>query len=130
PLPIFIPISAVFAGAFCARIMTLPLFADSPSFATLIMRAGFSLMAIAFAACAFAYSQTFYEPAAAPLRDAGLKLKTVSSSNALIVAADNGDPTLLYYAERKGWHFMEEDGIYNGEPKDSAQAIVDLDELR
>jgi len=36
----------------------------------------------------------------------------------------------LYYAERKGWHFLEKDGIYDGEPRDSAQAIVDLEELR
>ena len=36
----------------------------------------------------------------------------------------------MYYAERKGWHFLEKNGIYDGEPKDSAQAIVDLEELR
>jgi hypothetical protein len=36
----------------------------------------------------------------------------------------------LYYAERKGWHFLEKNGIYDGEPRDSAQAIIDLEELR
>jgi len=59
-----------------------------------------------------------------------LKLKNLTPAGALVVAADNGDPTVLYYAERKGWHFLEKNGIYNGEPKDSAQAIVDLEELR
>jgi len=57
-------------------------------------------------------------------------LKTISPANALVVAADNGDPTVFYYAEHKGWHFLEKDGIYNGEPIDSAQAIVDLEGLR
>lgn len=33
-------------------------------------------------------------------------------------------------AECKGWHFLEKDGIYAGEPKDGAQAIVDLEGLR
>ena len=64
------------------------------------------------------------------LRDAGLILNRISPPGALIVAADNGDPTLLYYARRKGWHFLEAAGIYNGEPRDSAQAIADLEELR
>src|SRR5205085_6200709 len=89
-----------------------------------------TLLAIVFGFSAFIYARKFYEPTAAPMRDAGLKLKTISPANALIVAADNGDPTVFYYAERKGWHFLEKDGIYNGEPIDSAQAIVDLENLR
>ncbi len=125
-----IPIFAAFAGAFCARVMALPAFADSSSFAALLMRASFSLVAIAFAACALAYSQILYEPAAAPFRDAGLKLKATTPTSALIAASDNGDPTVLYYAERKGWHFLEKNGIYDGEPRDSEQAIVDLEGLR
>jgi hypothetical protein len=64
------------------------------------------------------------------LRDAGLKLKASTPATALVAASDNGDPTVLYYAERKGWHFLEKNGIYDGEPRDSAQAIVDLEELR
>ena len=48
----------------------------------------------------------------------------------MIIAADTGDPTIFYYAERKGWHFLEEDGIYGGNPRDGQQAIVDLERLR
>jgi 4-amino-4-deoxy-L-arabinose transferase-like glycosyltransferase len=125
-----IPIGAALGGEACGWIMTRPIFARANSFAALVMRAGFSLVGIAFAACVFGYVQIFYEPSAGPLRDAGLKLKATTPSNALVVAADNGDPTVLYYAERKGWHFLEKDGIYNGEPKDGAQAIADLEELR
>jgi hypothetical protein len=47
----------------------------------------------------------------------------------LIVAADMGDPTIFYYAQRKGWHFLEKDAIYNGNPDDSQQAINDLERL-
>jgi hypothetical protein len=64
------------------------------------------------------------------LRDLGLELKTVTPRDGLIVAADNGDPTVFYYAERKGWHFLEQNGIVIGDPLDSAQAIVDLEQLQ
>jgi 4-amino-4-deoxy-L-arabinose transferase-like glycosyltransferase len=118
-----IPIAAAFAGAACVFVST--------KITSRTMKLALSiLLAVAFGLSAFAYTRRFYEPAAAPLRDAGLKLKTVTPPNALVVAADNGDPTVLYYAERKGWHFLEKDGIYDGEPKDSAQAIVDLEQLR
>jgi hypothetical protein len=41
-----------------------------------------------------------------------------------------GDPTIFYYSQRKGWHFLEEDGIYRGTPSDSQDAIVDLERLQ
>jgi hypothetical protein len=125
-----VPISAVFAGRFCARIMALPTFARPNSYPALFMRAGFSLVLIAFAACALAYVQILYSPEAAPFRGAGLELKKITPSDALIVAADDGNPTLFYYAERKGWHFPEKDGMWQGGPRDNEQAIVDLEKLR
>ena len=125
-----VPIFAAFAGAVCARVMSLSIFADPRSYAALFMRAAFSITLIAFAACALGYSKLFYEPTAAPMRDGGLVLKRITERNILVVAADNGDPTIFYYAERKGWHFLEAGGIYNGEPMNSAQAIVDLEALR
>jgi hypothetical protein len=41
-----------------------------------------------------------------------------------------GDPTIFYYARRKGWHFIERDAIYAGTPSDSQQATADLEQLR
>jgi 4-amino-4-deoxy-L-arabinose transferase-like glycosyltransferase len=125
-----VPIFAAFAGVACARVMSLSIFADARSYGALFMRAVFSIALIAFAACAFDYSKRFYKNTAAPMRDAGLVLKRIAEPNALIVAADNGDPTIFYYAERKGWHFLEVDGIYYGEPTRSAQAIVELETLQ
>ena len=88
------------------------------------------LLATLFGFLAFHYAQALYRPVAAQLRDAGMELKRTTPPNSLIVAADHGDPTIFYCAERKGWHFVETDGIYNGDPIDSRQAIDDLEELR
>ena len=118
-----IPIAAAFAGAACTFVGT-KISSRTMSIALSI------LLTISFSFSAFVYARGFYQPSAAPLRDSGLKLKTATPTSALVVAADNGDPTILYYAERKGWHFLEKNGIYDGEPRDSAQAIVDLEELR
>jgi 4-amino-4-deoxy-L-arabinose transferase-like glycosyltransferase len=118
-----IPIAAAFAGAACVFV--------GSKVASRAVKISFSiLLAVSFSFSAFLYARNFYQPSAAPLRDAGFKLKAITQSNTLVVAADNGDPTVLYYAERKGWHFLEKNGIYDGEPRDSAQAIVDLEELR
>jgi len=57
-------------------------------------------------------------------------LKKVTPPDALIVAADMGDPTIFYYGERKGWHFLERNAIYNGNPDDSDQAIENFQRLR
>jgi len=118
-----IPIAAVLAGGTCV-------FVGSKISSRVVKRSLSILLAALFSCFAFVYARGFYRPSAAPLRDAGLKLKAVTPSNALVAAADNGDPTVLYYAERKGWHFLEKNGIYDGEPRDSAQAIIDLEELR
>ncbi|PYK82621.1 MAG: hypothetical protein DME41_08880 [Verrucomicrobia bacterium] len=118
-----IPIAAVFAGVTCV-------FVGSKISSRVVKRSLSILLAALFSFSVFGYARGFYRPSAAPLRDAGLKLKAVTPSNALVAAADNGDPTVLYYAERKGWHFLEKNGIYDGEPRDSAQAIVDLEGLR
>jgi hypothetical protein len=48
----------------------------------------------------------------------------------LIVAVDGGNPAIFYYAKRKGWHFMEQSGIYGGNPRNGQQAIGDLERLR
>jgi hypothetical protein len=118
-----VPIFAAFAGATCALVAQT--IANRPLKVTL----AFALIAT-FGSLSFFYARSFYDPAARPLRDGGLALNRITPADALIVGADNGDPTLLYYAHRKGWHFLEKDGIYDGEPRDSAQAIVDLERLR
>jgi hypothetical protein len=119
-----VPIAAAFGGAGCA-------FVGSKISARKIKVALSSLLAALFAALAFAYVRPLYQsPSSVALRDLGLELNRMTPKNSLIAAADNGDPTVFYYAERKGWHFPEKEGIYNGEPRESAQAIADLEQLR
>ncbi len=89
-----------------------------------------ALLIVAFGASAFAYARPYFVPTATELRELGLELKATTPPDALVVAADEGDPTLLYYAERKGWHFPEKLGIFDGNPLDDAQLIANLDRLR
>jgi hypothetical protein len=118
-----VPIAAAFAGAACA-------FVASKISSRVIAVTLSILLVSSFTTLAFWYVQPFYQSSAAQLRDAGLELKKVTPPDALIVAADMGDPTIFYYAERKGWHFLETDAIYNGNPDDSEQAIENLERLR
>src|SRR5262245_1342639 len=118
-----VPIAAAFAGAgsaFVGSRISSRLAAITSSF----------VLAVTFLILAFIYVRPFYGSSASQLLDAGLELKKVTPPDALIVAADMGDPTIFHYAERKGWHFLENDSIYNGNPDDSEQAIENLERLR
>lgn len=118
------PIAAALAGAACAFIGTTFV---TRRFAQVMLSL---MLVLLFAILSYVYTRPFYEASAAQLRDAGLVLKKITPANALIVAADTGDPTIFYYAERKGWHFLEEDAVYGGNPSDSEEAIADLEQLR
>ena len=119
-----VPIAAALAGAACAFVGS-KISASRVAMMTLAIP-----LASSFASLAYFYVRPLYGSSAAELRDAGLELKKTTAADALIIAADTGDPTIFYYAERKGWHFLEEDGIYDGNPSDSEQAIADLERLR
>jgi 4-amino-4-deoxy-L-arabinose transferase-like glycosyltransferase len=118
----FVPIAAAFAGAACAFIGSK--ISSRVAAVTLSI-----LLAGSFAILAGIYVRPLYESSGAQLRDAGLELNKITAPDALIVAADMGNPTIFYYAKRKGWHFLEQRGIYGGNPKDSRQAIADLERL-
>jgi 4-amino-4-deoxy-L-arabinose transferase-like glycosyltransferase len=118
-----VPIAAALAGGTCASLAS-----KVPKRSVRITLS--TLLAGSFSILAFHYVRPFYQPSAAELRDLGLELRRTTPQNSLIVAADNGDPTIFYYAERKGWHFLEKNGIYDGDPGDNQQLIVDLEQLR
>jgi 4-amino-4-deoxy-L-arabinose transferase-like glycosyltransferase len=118
-----VPIAAAFAGAASA-------FLRSKISSRVVAVALSILLAGSFAILAFLYVRPLYESSAAQLRDAGVELNKLTASDALIVAVDGGNPTIFYYANRKGWHFLEQRGIYDGNPKNSQQAIADLERLR
>jgi 4-amino-4-deoxy-L-arabinose transferase-like glycosyltransferase len=114
----FVPIAAACAGAGCARLR--------PRLPRIVIGAIVAL----FLSNAALVTPKFFEPAAAQLRDLGLQLRAITPAHALIVAADDGDPTIFYYAERKGWHFLENHGVFYGNPLDDAQLIAGLEQLR
>jgi hypothetical protein len=118
-----VPIVSAIAGARCAAI-ALKIFNRAAKMALSILVAG------GFLLLAFVNGRSVYQPAAAQFRSAGLELKKITSPGSLTIAADNGNPTIFYYAERKGWHCPEKDGIWQGNPRDGDQAIVDLEQLR
>jgi len=118
-----VPIAAAFAGAGGA-------FIGSRISSRSVAITSSIVLAVTFLILAFVYVRPFYESSAAQLRDAGLELRKVTPTDSLIIAADMGDPTIFYYAERKGWHFPERAGIYNGTPDDSEQAMENLEKLR
>ncbi len=118
-----VPIAAALTGAACASLASK--ISERSVRITLSI-----LLASSFSILAFHYVRPFYQPSAAQLRDLGLELRRTIPENSLIVAADNGDPTIFYYAERKGWHFLEKNGIYDGNPSESQQLIGDLEQLR
>jgi Dolichyl-phosphate-mannose-protein mannosyltransferase len=118
-----VPIAAVFAGGACEWLR-------SRLESHRVVRALVAiLIASAFALSSYYCARPFYRPAMVSLRNLGLELKEATTPNALIVAADDGDPTVFYYAHRKGWHFPG-DGVYQGNPLDSAQLMANLERLR
>lgn len=118
-----VPIAAVFAGMFCDRIFNL--------FPRLLVRELFvGVVALLFGYISFLYALPFYTPASSDLYELALRVRDLTPAGAHIVAADGGDPTLFYYAHRKGWHFLEKNGIWQNLPRDSAAAISNLEDLR
>ncbi|MEY2525449.1 MAG: hypothetical protein QOE73_220, partial [Verrucomicrobiota bacterium] len=90
-----VPIAAAFAGMACAFL--------GSKLASRTLRMALSILLVTgFGILSFVYARPFYRPAAAQLRHAGFELKRITTPNSLIVAADNGDPTIFYYAERRG----------------------------
>ncbi len=120
---LFVPITAALAGAACA-------FLGSKISSRVVAITLSILVASSFGILSFLCVRPLYESSAAQLRDAGLELDKITAPDALIVAADTGDPTIFYYARRKGWHFLEKDGIYAGNPSDNHEANTNLEELR
>jgi 4-amino-4-deoxy-L-arabinose transferase-like glycosyltransferase len=118
-----VPIAAVFAGCASAWV------AARSGFSRTLLAVGAVLLIASFAVSSFYCTQPLVRPASASLRNLGLELNEATTPGALVIAATDGDPTVFYYAHRKGWHFLG-DGVYDGNPLDSAQIIANLEKLR
>ena len=116
-----VPIASAFGGAACAFIASKMLRPRLGRIAIL------TLIVSWFPVLSYVYARRICYPTATDSRDMGLELRKLTPGNSLIVAADSGDPTALYYAERKGWHFLEN---FGSNPVDSREAIMGLEKLR
>ena len=118
-----VPIAAVFAGIFCYQM-------SDRIRRPVVRKVVAVLVALLFGYVSFLYTRTFYTPASSDLYEVALRVHEITPTDARIVAADGGDPTLFYYAHRKGWHFLEKNGVWQNLPLDSAEAISNLEDLR
>ena len=118
-----VPVAAVFAGCFCQWTAT------RLRWHPVVLMVVFVLVVLTFIISSYHASFPFYQPTSAASRILGLELEKATTSNALIIAVDNGNPAVFYYAHRKGWHFTK-DGLYQGSPASSVSAISDLKKLR
>jgi hypothetical protein len=64
---------------------------------------------------------------ALPAFKAGMALRQLAPRDALVAVVDAGDPTMIYYRGRKGWHFPRDFGSPSAE---DAEAIRELETLR
>jgi len=119
-----IPIAAVFAGVTCV-------FCRLEISSRVVKRSSFDCCGCHSSAFSvFVYARGFYRPSAGPVARCRIEIKSRDAvERAGRPLADNVTRRFVII-RRKGWHFLEKNGIYDGEPRDSAQAIVDLEGLR
>jgi hypothetical protein len=58
-------------------------------------------------------------------------VRTELPADATVLVVSKGDPDLLKFEGRKGWHFLQDkDGAYAGVPENGDEAIANLKKLR
>jgi 4-amino-4-deoxy-L-arabinose transferase-like glycosyltransferase len=118
-----VPVAAALAGLACdwggRRVAAR---AGAP-----LARLGASVLVASLAAAAYIAIAPHYEPKRLAWWQAGLALKRLTPPEALLLIADDGDPTALYYSQRHGWHFLQ---YFGSAPVDSQQAIDELEQRR
>ncbi len=118
-----VPVAAALAGAALDRLAD-PLaraWGRGPAIwavLTLYLSLGFS-----------AYTQVapLYQPLALPAFKAGVALRELAPRDTLVAVVDAGDPTMIYYSGRKGWHFPRDFGSPVAE---DSEVIRELETLR
>jgi hypothetical protein len=97
-----VPVAAALAGRACDA--GLRLLARRTNVRAIAIAAS----ALFFAALGYQSYQALrpiYTPWALPGLNAGLEVDRLAPPDALVISATDGDPTMLYYSRRKGWHF-------------------------
>ncbi len=121
-LPV-VPVAAALAGRVCDRAFRR--LAQRTGAMLALMGAGVFVVGLAYVS--YVCIASHYEPKRLPWWQAGRELDRITPPDALVLIADDGDPTALYYSKRHGWHFLQ---YFGSNPVDSQQAIRELEQLR
>jgi Dolichyl-phosphate-mannose-protein mannosyltransferase len=119
----FVPAAAALGGRACEEVFRRlrRCIGSAPA----LIWAGLFWAGLAFAS--YLCLAPYYEPKRLPLWQVGRQLDRITPPEALVLIADNGDPTGLYYSKRHGWHFLQD---FGRSPVDSQHAIRELERLR
>jgi hypothetical protein len=122
-----VPVAAAFAGYTCDFGLRRFIKAVDSKVALV------SVCLIFFAALAYVsyiYIQPLYKAVGIASLNGGIELEHIAPPDALVITADNGDPTTIYYSGRRGWHFPQGSVLWLPWPTDGQQAINELETLR
>jgi 4-amino-4-deoxy-L-arabinose transferase-like glycosyltransferase len=122
-----VPVAAAFAGRACDYAL-LRCVAEPGS--KVALGSAYLIFFLALTLLSYFYIQPLYESWGQPSLKAGFELNRIARPDALLIAADNGNPTMLYYSKRKGWHFPQGSVLRLPWPADGRQAISQFEELR
>jgi hypothetical protein len=125
-LPI-VPVAAAFAGLTCDSALRKFV---KPTDSKVVFISACLTFFVALAYLSYIYVQPLYKPWAIPALSAGIELDRIAAPDALVIAANNGDSTAIYYSRRKGWHFPQGSMLWLPWPANSRQAIDEFEQLR
>jgi hypothetical protein len=121
-----VPIAAAFTGRLLEQIgHQLARWADAPMAHAVTCL----LFFLPLATLSYRALTPLYNSWAVPLWQAGQALDQLAPSDGLVLAVDYGEPSLLYYSRRNGWHFPES-AIENHHPPDSQYLLHELERRR
>ena len=100
---------------------------QTPALATTCAILFATILFVSMSILSFGSLRAYYKPWQLPSYHAAVEIQRITTPSDLIVTADNGDPVVIYYSGRRGWHFMEH---FGGRPSNSAEATEELERLR
>jgi Dolichyl-phosphate-mannose-protein mannosyltransferase len=125
-LPI-VPVAAAFAGLACDFVLLRLI---QPHGSKLVLASACLSFFLALGVLSYVYIRPLYKPWGIPSLNAGIELDRIAPPDALVISADDGNPTTIYYSRRKGWHFPQGSNFSLPWPADGEQAITELEKLR
>ena len=122
-----VPVAAAFAGFVCDFVLLRLL---QPHGSKLVLVSACLTFFLALAFLSYVYIHPLYQSWGIPSLNAGIEIDRLAPPNSLVISADDGNPTTIYYSKRKGWHFPQGSVLRLPWPADGRQAISEFETLR